>query len=103
MLAAASPSGDGPANGPFIGLTRQSAAPALTQPRPTTLCRANAVEERFKSALDVLKETLHVPVARISLAEGGARALWFNSGSGTEDGECAPPPASTQQQFRRRY
>ncbi|KAL4445354.1 hypothetical protein ABPG77_011179 [Micractinium sp. CCAP 211/92] len=48
--------------------------------------KSSTAEERFKSALDVLKETLHVPLARISIAEGGARALWFNNGGpGTGD------------------
>lgn len=39
------------------------------------------MNERFSSALDVLKETLQVPVARISLAESAQRSLWFNASS----------------------
>lgn len=65
---------------------------------PRALRRSTIVEERFKSALDVLKETLHVPLARISIAEGGARALWFNTGGpGAGDGERTPPPPSAWQ------
>ncbi len=69
---------------------------------PRALRRSTTVEERFKSALDVIKETLHVPLARISIAEGGARALWFNTGGpGTGDGERTPPPRSAWQQRSR--